>query len=122
MASRVPYPFHLVSTVDVPGTYRYKGKVISRHLTRLAADYAANRPYLRGTCEVVENTEYEEQKAVRVNQARLLAAAPEMLLIIEEIVNYFNRRLLDTRKAWGWLDIARAIEAAHNIQPPKGEA
>ncbi len=88
MASRVPYPFHLVSTVDVPGTYRYKGKVISRHLTRLAADYAANRPYLRGTCEVVENTEYEEQKAVRVNQARLLAAAPEMLLIIEEIVNY----------------------------------
>lgn len=94
MASRVPYPFHLVSTVDVPGTHRYKGKVISRHLPRLAADYAANRPYLRGTCEVVENKEYEEQKAVRVNRARLLAVAPEMLLCLEKFVEWHDDQFI----------------------------
>ena len=85
---------------------------------------------LRGEWTSVEERTTKQAASIRA----MLAAAPSIPdaegqvrqglseAEIEEIVNYFNRRLLDTRKAWGWLDIARAIEAAHNIQPPKGEA
>lgn len=39
---------------------------------------------------MVENKEYEKQKAVRVNRARLLASAPEMLLLLEEVSEFLR--------------------------------